>query len=612
MATGIFRLLLAGMAAPPSLFSPASPFPSRFPLALNTLKAAVRKTHGRSVETVLYDRQHETNSDELINLVCRGRFDLVGLSVPFGHEPEIRTILGRIGSEVSDSDRPRIVLGNALLTYSAERFLSDYPETYIVCGEGEYALCALIDRLKHGADLEGVPNLAYVSGGTTRIEPSLPVDPQDFVVPDTDGLREAVESGGIIQLEASRGCSWGRCTFCNRFRLCSGWRPFPIDTVINALDRFRGGGMSQVVFADEDFLGSNLERSLELAEAIIASGIHLRSWISVKVQDVWSRCDTGPQRQFREECLARLRRAGVETVFLGIESGATAQLKRYGKPITPAESAEAVRLLRAIGFEVVCGFIMFDPFLSLGEIEANLNFLEQTELEQKTFIFNRVNISEHNTQLKRKIERAGLDDGLDEDGIYHPWRFADPDVAALAGLAQAWMKPRQVYNALLAPQSDDRARGSCTGGEPANQHILRELQKTIRSFDLAFFKLLLLCFKEVNDPGSFLAGLGLLGFTSDERTRLLELAAAHRSSRSTGTESIQLDELPWLVLAKRRLYAEQKLQRLMCESPGTSEAARVLGAALADIMSREASAVLDGCYAQVSPAHSRDVVGSLP
>ncbi|MFI5458657.1 MAG: hypothetical protein ACHRXM_24775 [Isosphaerales bacterium] len=139
-----------------------------------------------------------------------------------GPEAEIRTILDRITSEVPARDRPRIVLGNALPTYSAERFLADYPETYIVCGEGEYALCALIDCLKHGGDLESVPNLAHITEGTARVQPSVPVRPQDFVIPDTEGLRETAESGGIIQLEASRGCSWGRCTFCNRFRLCSG------------------------------------------------------------------------------------------------------------------------------------------------------------------------------------------------------------------------------------------------------------------------------------------------------------------------------------------------------------------------------------------------------
>ncbi|MFI5458658.1 MAG: hypothetical protein ACHRXM_24780 [Isosphaerales bacterium] len=92
----------------------------------------------------------------------------------------------------------------------------------------------------------------------------------------------------------------------------------------------------------------------------------------------------------------------------------------------------------------VCGFIMFDPFVTLGEVEANLNFLERTELEQKTFIFNSVNISVHNAQLRRKVETAGLDEGLAEDGIYRRWRFADPDIAALAGLARAWMSSRQV------------------------------------------------------------------------------------------------------------------------------------------------------------------------
>lgn len=348
------------------------------------------------------------------------------------------------------------------------------------------------------------------------------------MVPATLGLCETVAAGGIVQLEASRGCSWGKCTFCNRFRLCGGWRPFPTQTVVETLARFEAQGASHVVFADEDFFGGDLERSVELAEAVLASGVGLRSWVSAKVQDVASRHDTTAQRQLRERCLMLFRRAGVETVFLGIESGVASQLRRYGKPLTPGESARAVALLRDLGFEVVCGFIMFDPFVTLAEIAENLEFLERAGLEQKTYIFNSVNICEHNGHLRRRVEEAGLTDGLAPDGVYQRWRFADPDVAELAGIARAWVGARQVYNELLAP-----AGPGAPGGEGGLQPSFRELQKTIRAFDLAFFKLLLLSFAEVGDPGAFLANLGGLGFTRRERNGLAALVGDFRTHRGT-------------------------------------------------------------------------------
>ncbi|MFI5458659.1 MAG: hypothetical protein ACHRXM_24785 [Isosphaerales bacterium] len=69
------------------------------------------------------------------------------------------------------------------------------------------------------------------------------------------------------------------------------------------------------------------------------------------------------------------------------------------------------------------------------------------------------------------------------------------------------------------------------------------------------------------------------------------------------TGAIQLDDLLRLVLEKRQLFSGQKLQALMGESPGTTpDVVRVLGAKLADVMTREASAVIDSCREEFSSA----------
>jgi len=97
---------------------------------------------------------------------------------------------------------------------------------FVVSGEGERALHALIENLGRGKPYEPIPSVSFRRGRRLRVAkdraPSLSMD--DLPTPDHDDYFAALESTGIrpgmapvVSFEASRGCWWGQkqhCTFC--------------------------------------------------------------------------------------------------------------------------------------------------------------------------------------------------------------------------------------------------------------------------------------------------------------------------------------------------------------------------------------------------------------
>jgi hypothetical protein len=78
--------------------------------------------------------------------------------------------------------------------------------------------------------------------------------------------------------------------------------------------------------------------------------------------------------------LATLADNGASSVFLGIESGCDAVLKRVGKRITRQQIISAVRTVQGSGIKLTIGFIMFEPDTTLAELAENYNVLEELGL----------------------------------------------------------------------------------------------------------------------------------------------------------------------------------------------------------------------------------------
>jgi tRNA A37 methylthiotransferase MiaB len=162
----------------------------------------------------------------LVDEIFRTKPDVIGLSIAFPEQAaeSIRT-LRRIRER--DPSLP-IVVGGPLVSGYPEQWLGDgwlldFCD-YVVLGDGETALVELLDALAGKRELESVRHLVRRDA---RGEVRRPAGPPQLE--DLDGLPlpdfAACEMSRyflpepIYPLMLSRGCYWGKCTFCS-----IGWR----------------------------------------------------------------------------------------------------------------------------------------------------------------------------------------------------------------------------------------------------------------------------------------------------------------------------------------------------------------------------------------------------
>jgi anaerobic magnesium-protoporphyrin IX monomethyl ester cyclase len=109
------------------------------------------------------------------------------------------------------------VLGGVHALANAEEVLKTGLFDYVFRGECEHAFVQFVDALAHDQSVEAVPNLAYIKGDRTTINPVGPLPdlvelpPKDYESMDFQRLIDA--KNGWVGLMASRGCPFS-CTYC--------------------------------------------------------------------------------------------------------------------------------------------------------------------------------------------------------------------------------------------------------------------------------------------------------------------------------------------------------------------------------------------------------------
>ncbi len=232
---------------------------------------------------------------------------------------------------------------------------------FVLTGEFEGSL---IDLLSGTCDISG-------DGIRTRngFRPRPPAsDPDLLPWPEDVGKTSDLMH---LNVAASRGC-YGNCTFCciGPFYSCGAWRPRAVERVREEIEhRLSARKLSQVYFVDPNFMGpgrAGQDRTLHMASEL--KNLDLTFGLEARVNDI------------EPDTVAALKDAGLRSVFLGVESGSQAVLKRMRKGITPDQSSRAISILRTADVDVIVGFIMFDPDSTITDLQDNFEFLQQNNL----------------------------------------------------------------------------------------------------------------------------------------------------------------------------------------------------------------------------------------
>ena len=192
-----------------------------------------------------------------------------------------------------------ITLGGNIITrirdtLPAMEGLWEWFDTAVVY-EGESAYLKLTEAVKSGGELSELPNLIYKDdNGIHTSKEVCSENLADIPPPDFDGLplEKYFVPDLILPYLATRGCYWGRCTFCDHFQgYVEGFRTKQVDQITEEIKFLKEKyGTRFFHFTDESYppaLFQKLSRRLIETKLDIAWTTHMRFEESLLDDQVW-------------------------------------------------------------------------------------------------------------------------------------------------------------------------------------------------------------------------------------------------------------------------------------------------------------------------------------
>ncbi len=148
------------------------------------------------------------------------------------------------------------------------RFFAEVFDSAIMY-EGEHALLWLLEALAGGRDLSSVPNLIYRDEGGIHVSKDIHTEKTTALpLPDFDGfpLDSYFVPVRILPYLATRGCYWGRCTFCDHGQgYFDQYRGMPAHEVVRQVTALKDKYHAEhFLFADESYPPALLKKVTQL------------------------------------------------------------------------------------------------------------------------------------------------------------------------------------------------------------------------------------------------------------------------------------------------------------------------------------------------------------
>lgn len=182
----------------------------------------------------------------------------------------------------------------------------------MIWGEGEIPLEELIVSLRENRDLRGVHNLIYrdeASGTIIKTEEKpweQHLDNMGTIDLSQIDINGYLSPDIVLPIQSSRGCYWGKCTFCDHF-YGANVSVKSLDNVMKDIYHALEYGINKFVFIDEMLSPSFVKR---FSARVLEENLQI-SWFT----------NGRPELGFNEEVLSLAARAGCKMIMWGIESG---------------------------------------------------------------------------------------------------------------------------------------------------------------------------------------------------------------------------------------------------------------------------------------------------
>lgn len=310
--------------------------------------------------------------------------------------------------------------------------------------EGEHTLLALVRALEEKRPLRECSNIVVRDKlmGARWLSGHGMEDLKVLPPPDFDGLPLTTYFAPnlVLPYDPTRGCYWGKCTFCH-YGLAevgtASYREREVASIAAHLRALKDKYRTRYFYLSQDSVAP--KTLVKLSQAIVDDGLDIR-WAT----------DLKPEKYLTQERADILRKAGAVACALGVESGSDRVLKLIDKGAPVAVVSTVVDRLSEAGIaaEAMC-FTDF-PTETHEEALATLDFLGEREEKLAVYIVGEFGLT-HGSLVAQTPANFGIRETWELEGdhlglgIFYapetPWKTDDEraDVNdALEELSSGW------------------------------------------------------------------------------------------------------------------------------------------------------------------------------
>lgn len=277
-------------------------------------------------------------------------FDVIGLTCVTPTYPTA-AIVANIAKEINEN--VKIIIGGPHASYTYEEILTEEPAIdIIVRGEGEQTMLELVQTLEKGGDISEVDGISYRDGNNMVVTPDREFNKEldSLPFPARHLWHENIINGLIeMPIISSRGCPFD-CVYCSTS--CMWGHEIRYRGVKNLVDEMEEVvnefNVQKFIFNDDVFT-LNKNRVIEICDEIEKRELDIH-WACSSRTDVVSK-----------EMLERMKSAGCDTIYYGIESGNPTVLNSINKKTTLEQAKNAVKLADEAGIVTIASFIIGFP-----------------------------------------------------------------------------------------------------------------------------------------------------------------------------------------------------------------------------------------------------------
>ncbi|MFC1461942.1 B12-binding domain-containing radical SAM protein [Verrucomicrobiota bacterium] len=356
--------------------------------------AALLANHVRNkgFDCAIHDVNVQGWNDSILKDILNHSDPKLIVMMVYGHQPSASTqtmpAARKIACDLKAHDKHLLLaMGGTHPSALPERTMKEEAVDYIISGEGTDTIVGLIKHLRGECRLTDVPGLWYKQDGTPEFTGKAdPIEDLDNelagyawdLLPDLGHYRahtwhcfEYFKNSAettfadvrtpYVSIYTSLGCPFS-CHFCcvNAIFGKAGVRYWSVERVVDWLGELvEKHGVKNVRFADELFVLSP-KRVKRFCDLMIDRGYDMNIW-------AYARVDT-----ISEKLLSKMKRAGINWLCLGIESGNPCVREDVSKPINK-DIARIVQQIRDAGIYIMGNYMFGLPEDSLETMQQTLD-----------------------------------------------------------------------------------------------------------------------------------------------------------------------------------------------------------------------------------------------